>query len=114
SVLGSRRFPELKFVLDWELTTKLLLDGDTIVGLPERCYRYRRHDEAATSRYTRNQLRFREEAEFFDRMVEAARARGWHRCAERAARKRFVKLNLMYFALRSAVRGNLDEARRDL
>lgn len=114
SVLGPRRFPEHKFVLDWELTSRIVLDGDTIVGLPERCYRYRRHAEAATSKYTRTQLRFREESEFFDLMIVEAQRRGWTRCERLARKKRIVKLNLIYFALRSLALGDLDEARRDL
>jgi glycosyltransferase involved in cell wall biosynthesis len=114
SVLGDRRFPEHKFVLDWELTSKLVLDGDTIVGLPQRCYRYRRHAEAATSKYTRTQLRFREESEFFDLMLVEAQHRGWTRCERLARQKRIVKLNLIYFALRSVAHGDLGEARRDL
>jgi glycosyltransferase involved in cell wall biosynthesis len=114
SVLGARRFPEHKFVLDWELTSQLVLDGDTIVGLPERCYRYRRHPEAATSKYTKSQLRFREESEFFDLMIVEAQRRGWTRCERLARQKRIVKLNLLYFALRSLARGDLGEARRDV
>ncbi|HEX5064019.1 MAG TPA: hypothetical protein VFV99_31785, partial [Kofleriaceae bacterium] len=114
SVLGNRRFPNHKFILDWELTSQLVLDGDTIVGLPERCYRYRRHPEAATSQYTKSQLRFREESEFFDLMIALAQRRGWTRSERFARKKRIVKLNLLYFALRSAARGDLAEARRDI
>jgi glycosyltransferase involved in cell wall biosynthesis len=113
-VLGGRRFPQHKFVLDWELTSQLVLDGDTIVGLPDRCYRYRRHPGAATSHYTKSQLRFREESEFFDLMIVEARRRGWARCERLARQKRIVKLNLMFFALRSLARGDLGEARRDV
>ena len=32
----SRRFPDRRFVLDWDMTTQLVLDGDTLVGLPQR------------------------------------------------------------------------------
>lgn len=112
SVVGDRRFPDLKFVLDIEMTTKLLLDGETLVGLPQRCYRYRRHEEAATSQYTRNQLRFREESEFYDRMLETCGARGWDRCVRLAKGKRIVKLNVAYRALKSMVLGDLEDARR--
>lgn len=101
SVLGTRRFdPQYKFVLDCELTSQLLLDGDTIVGLPDRCYRYRRHAEAATSQYTRTQLRFFEESAYYDRMRVAADQRGWSQTALMARDKRMVKLNLAYRALK--------------
>ncbi len=113
SVLGTRRFQEqYKFVLDWDLTTRLLLDDDTLVGLPERCYRYRRHDEAATSKYTRTQLRFREESEFYDRMLAEAQQRGWERCARLARRRSMMKLNVAYRALKSCALFELDDARR--
>lgn len=112
SVLGDRRFAELKFVLDLEMTTKLLLDDEILVGLPQRCYWYRRHDEAATSQYTRNQLRFREESEFYDRMAEECSARHWDRCVRLATGKRIVKLNVAYRALKSAALGDIDNALR--
>lgn len=112
SIVGERRFPELKFVLDLEMTTKLLLDGETLVGLPQRCYRYRRHDDAATSQYTRSQLRFHEESEFFDRMGDECSTRGWDRCVKLARGKRIVKLNVAYRALKSMVLGEFDDARR--
>lgn len=115
SVLGSRRFPEgFKFVMDWELTTRLLLDGNSLVGLPERCYRYRRHEENATSRYTRTQLRFREESAYYDRMKKIAGERGWDTCVRIATQKRMVKLNLMYLALKNLALLELGEARRGL
>lgn len=115
AVLGSRRFPEgVKFVMDWELTTKLLLDGDTLIGLPARCYRYRRHDENATSQYTRTQLRFREESEYYDRMKIKAAERGWDDCVRIATGKRSIKLNVTYLALKNVASLDLGEARRGL
>ncbi|HEY6178389.1 MAG TPA: hypothetical protein VIX73_28230, partial [Kofleriaceae bacterium] len=113
SILGDRRFPaQYKFVLDWELTTQLLLDGETLIGIPDRCYRYRRHDDAATSQYTRTQLRFREESAYYDRMQGVASSRGWPRCVAVARRKRMTKLNITYRALRSVCALELAEARR--
>lgn len=113
SVLGDRRFPaQYKFVLDWELTTRLLLDGETLIGVPDRCYRYRRHDEAATSKYTRTQLRFREESDYYDRMADIARGRGWDRCVALARQKRMTKLNITYRALRSLAALQIGDARR--
>lgn len=113
SVLGTRRFhPDYRFVLDWDLTTKLVLDGETLVGIPERCYRYRRHDEAATSKYTRTQLRFREEAGYYDRMLEEAKRRGWERCVRLAERRSIVKLNVAYRSLKNLALLELGDARR--
>ena len=113
SVLGARRFPEgFKFLMDWELTTKLLLDGDTLVGIPEYAYRYRRHEENATLKYTRTQLRFREESEYYDRMKVKAAERGWDECVRLATNKRIIKLNAAYLALKHVALLDLAEARR--
>jgi glycosyltransferase involved in cell wall biosynthesis len=113
SVLGTRRFPDgYKFVLDRELTTTLLLDGDAIVGIPDRCYRYRRHADNATVELTRTQQRFHEDSAHYDRMREAARSRGWDRCIELASRKRILKLDITFNALKSCARLDLGEASR--
>jgi glycosyltransferase involved in cell wall biosynthesis len=113
SVLGARRFPEgFKFIMDLELTTRILLDGDTLVGIPDRCYRYRRHEENATSKYTRTQLRFREESEYYDRMKAVVAERGWDECVKLATSKRIIKLNVTYRALKNIALFDLGEARR--
>lgn len=114
-VLGDRRFSaDFRFVLDQELTCALLLDGDSLVGLPARCYRYRRHDDNATEHLTRTTVRFHEESEFYDRMRHKVAARGWEACARIAADKRMLKLNLIYRALKSAALLRLGDAVRGL
>jgi glycosyltransferase involved in cell wall biosynthesis len=113
SRLGTRRFDgAFRFVLDLELTTSLLLSGEKLVGLRDRCYRYRRHERNATEDLTKSQLRFREESDYYDRMLETARSRGWDKCVELAERKRIIKLNIAYRALKSAALLQLGEARR--
>ena len=112
-VLGARRFSaDYKFVIDWMLTTQILLDGDAIVGIPDVCYRYRRHDNNATETLTKTQLRFREESEFYDRIRVICEQRGWTDCVAIATEKRFVKLNVTYRALKSLALGDVGEARR--
>lgn len=115
SVLGDRRFAgSYKFVLDWELTTSLLLEGEQLVGLPQRCYRYRRHDNNTTETLTRNQQRFREESAFYNRMREEVANRGWDECVRLATQKRIIKLNLAYRTLKSAALLQFGEAGRGL
>lgn len=115
SVLGQRRFPEtVAFIMDLELTTQLLLDGESLVGLPDRAYRYRRHDENATEHLTKSQRRYREESAYYDRMATVAAERGWPKCAEVARKKRILKLNITYRALKSAALGQFRDARRGL
>src|SRR5262249_10499692 len=50
SRIADERFdPGWKFVLDLEFFTRILLAGETIVGLPTVAFAYRRHDENATA-----------------------------------------------------------------
>ena len=111
SVLGDRRFPpEYRFVLDWELTTRILLDGLSIVGLPDVCYLYRRHSDNATERLTRSNQRFQEESAFYDRMERVVQERGWLQCAKVARERRVLKLNVAYRTLKSAVQLQFKDA----
>ncbi|HQU45460.1 MAG TPA: glycosyltransferase, partial [Pirellulales bacterium] len=78
SVLGARRFSERwKMVQDLDLTTRLLLSGETLVGTPEVAYRYRRHGENSSDQYTRDLLRFREESALYSILGREAAERGW-------------------------------------
>ncbi len=115
SRLGGERFHEaLKFVLDIQLTTDLLFRGEQIVGLPDMCYRYRRHDNNATSQYTQTLLRFHEESDFYDRILPRVRERGWQRCVRLATGKRIIKLNLSFRFLTSCVTLRFAQAGREL
>ncbi len=105
SVLGARRFStEWKQVLDLDLYTRLLLEGEHLVGLPTRAYAYRRHPGNATAQHTQDLLRFREESALYDRLAQQAAQRGWTRAARVARGKRIIKLNLLYQVLRDALR----------
>jgi len=104
SRVGQRRFDERwKFVLDLEFFTRLLLEGEMIVGLPVTAYSYRRHDGNATTQYTADLLRFREELQLYDALADAAAQRGWDAAARRARAKRIIKLNLGYCAAKDLV-----------
>jgi len=111
SVLGSRRFdPSWKSAQDLELFTRLLLQGETIVGLRTVAYAYRRHANNAMVHYTEDLLRFREEVLLYDMLGKEARARRW-RSADREARAKLViKLNLAFCALQDLFRFQLAAA----
>ncbi|MBO0697747.1 MAG: glycosyltransferase family 2 protein [Zavarzinella sp.] len=105
SRLGSEWFrAEWRMVLDLEFYTRLLLAGETLVGLPELAYAYRRHAANATEEYTESLLRFEEESRLLDRVAAQARDRGWPDVARVAARKRVIKVNLVYRLGRDLVR----------
>ncbi len=103
SILRERRFAEeWKQVQDLELTSRLLMDGELLVGTRAAAYAYRRHPESATSRQSESLLRFEEEYRLFDAIAERADRLGWMQAAATARRKTIVKLHLGYRALRSA------------
>lgn len=115
STLGARRFLDrYRFVLDWDLTLGILLDGHRLVGLPAHALRNRAHAEAATERLTRSHRRFAEEMELYREMAQVARERGWPRSVAVAERKHLTKLHLLYRALRGLARLDLADVRHGL
>jgi glycosyltransferase involved in cell wall biosynthesis len=103
--LGARRFDHCwEQVQDLDLTVRLLMDGETIVGTEKIAYAYRRHGESATWVQSQNRLRFDEEFRLFDQIAARAEALGWSETARVSRRKRIVKLHLGYRALRDLAR----------
>jgi glycosyltransferase involved in cell wall biosynthesis len=97
--LRGRRFdPRWRFVLDLDFFTRLLTDGDAIVGLPDAAYAYRRHAGNATAEYTETLLRFEEEAALYDELAAEARrrGRGWEAVGRVGRGKRILRLHLLY------------------
>jgi len=115
SVLRERRFREdCKIVLVRDLTTRLLLDGEQLVGLPERGYRYRGHNETASAKHAFTEQWFKEEFAYYDWMYAESMKRGWARCAELADRRSILKLNVAYRALKNLTLLDLADVRRGL
>lgn len=103
--LGDRRFAEeWKMVQDLELTTRLLLAGEVLIGIPEIAFAYRRHQENATIQYTQSLLRFHEEVALYDRLAEETAKRNWLDANASARRKAIIKLNLAFCAFQDLVR----------
>ncbi|HEX5660403.1 MAG TPA: glycosyltransferase family 2 protein [Polyangiales bacterium] len=89
--------PRWRFMLDMHLTVRLLLAGESLVGVPEEpLYLYRRHADNATARLTAELTRFREEHAFYREVTAEAAARGLTRAAEVAGRERMIQLNLAF------------------
>jgi hypothetical protein len=113
--LAGRRFDDRwAQVQDLEFTIRLLLEGESIVGVEARGYAYRRHPESATSIQSRSRLRFDEEFRLFDEIAKRAEARGWQRTARAARHKRIIKLHLLYRALRDLASLRIRSARETL
>jgi len=113
--LAGRRFdPGYQQVQDLAFTSRLLMDGDELVGSHARAYAYRRHPGAATSRQSESLLRFREEFALFDAVAARAHQLGWRRASRVAHRKVVVRLHLAYRAVGDLLRLRLRSAARAL
>ena len=105
SRLREDRFdPQWRFALDLEFFTRLLRQGETLVGIPQVAFAYRRHGENATEEYTRTLLRFEEEAKLLDELAEWGTRQGHKRLSRIAKAKRVVKLHLLFRILQDVRR----------
>ena len=104
--------PEWRQVLDLDFFTRILLAGETMVGLPAIAYAYRRHPQNATAENTESLLRFEEESGLHDQIASIARERGWATVARVAAGKRVIKLHLLYRIAQDVSRLRLRRALR--
>jgi GT2 family glycosyltransferase len=103
SVLGTERFSDSwEQVQDLEFTTRLLMQGKSLVGATRPVYAYRRHEESATSRQSESLLRFDEEFRLFDQVAARAEELGWTDVARVSRRKAIVRLHLLYRIARDA------------
>jgi len=92
-----------KFVLDVDLTSRVLFDGGVIVGTPIVGYRYRRHLTNQTALLTESNIRFQEEIDHLNEVSIRSSGIGWKRVQRSADRKVIVRLHLLYQALRAIV-----------
>ena len=98
-------------MLDLEFFARLLLDGETLVGVPEQAFAYRRHGGSETSRQTKSMHRFAEEIDLYDRLSQVGGDLNHAELAAVGAEKHIIKLNLWYCLLRDLSRMNLAGAR---
>jgi len=103
--------PKWRQVLDLDLIARLVLDGHRIIGVPERAYRYRRHDESQTALMTSSHDRFLEEFAMYGDIARRADAAGWTRTKTVARGARIVRAHVLYRALGQLFRGRLGSAR---
>ena len=96
----------MAFALDLEFFTRLLRQGEKLVGLPTVAYAYRRHGENATEEYTRSLLRFEEESRLLDILAAWAVANGQERLSRMAERKLVVKSHLAFRIVQDLLRGD--------
>jgi glycosyltransferase involved in cell wall biosynthesis len=102
------------FVLDIDFYMRSLFDGDYLVGLPDILYRYRRHSEQVTAACERDLSFITEQADLWRVTARECRRRGWARAAAIGESARIIRLQIAYYALSNAIRGNVRYAARTL
>jgi GT2 family glycosyltransferase len=97
---------EFEQVLDLELTSRLLLEGKTIVGLKRRLYRYRRHTTNLTVQHNLSGVRFQEEVRLYCELEKRCREAGFSLSARVARKMLIIRLHCWYLYFRSLLVGN--------
>ncbi|MEP7113940.1 MAG: glycosyltransferase [Ilumatobacteraceae bacterium] len=80
-------------VMDLDLFARLLLGGGSIALVPERAYRFRRHDASESALNWRSFVRATEETEVIGEIVGAARRQQWPRTVRAGRLRLTVRLN---------------------
>jgi glycosyltransferase involved in cell wall biosynthesis len=105
--LGNNRFiPELKFVVDYEFTTRLILNNHQILSIPEKLFNYRRHNQSQTSKLTESNIRFEEEIEFYKDLEIKCDKKNWINASIIAKKMLVVKLALATKIVSDILKGN--------
>lgn len=99
---------EFPIIQDLALVVDMIVEGNSLLVVPEKCFAYRRHSDSASSVLIKSGSRFKGERDYFALAAQLARAKGWRR-AELAARLRLTSrahaLSLVPILLRSGDRG---------
>ena len=102
--------PNWTMAVDLDLISRLLLQGQTIVGVPDFVYRYRRHRNNLTSQLTDTTARFVEEIAFYKQVSVECKEKGFEKSALVASRLTMVRLHILYRVIQKLVRFDLRSA----
>jgi hypothetical protein len=104
--------PQWNMAVDLELISRLLLNGQTVVGVPDFVYRYRRHRNNLTSQLTDTTARFVEEISFYKQVVAKCEQKGFAKSGTTASRMTMIRLHILYRALQKVARLRIGAAIR--
>ena len=104
--------PNWTMAVDLDLISRLLLQGQTIVGVPDFVYRYRRHRNNLTSQLTDTTVRFVEEIRFYKKISLDCAAIGFVQSTKMASRMTMIRLHILYRLLQKMVRMDLSSSRK--
>ena len=102
--------PNWTMAVDLDLISRLLLQGQTIVGVPDFVYRYRRHRNNLTSQLTDTTVRFVEEIRFYKKISLDCAAIGFVQSTKMASRMTMIRLHILYRLLQKMVRMDLSSS----
>lgn len=101
-----------QMVSDLEFISKALLEGRSLLQLPEKIYFYRRHNNNLTAKLTNTTKRFEEELQLFREIEVRCREAGFQKSAEVAKKARIIKLHIVYRMLLALIRFDFGGIRR--
>lgn len=101
----------LKFVPDWEFTTRVLMEGGRLFAVRTPLLEYRRHGGSETSLQTEDATRFVEEIAFLEERAASLGSMGWTASARSARRRITVRGHLFVLAGLDLVHGQRVAAR---
>ena len=104
--------PQWNMAVDLELISRLLLNGQTVVGVPDFVYRYRRHRNNLTSQLTDTTARFVEEIRFYKQVVAKCEQKGFVKSAATASRMTMIRLHILYRLLQRLAKMELASSRK--
>jgi len=103
--------PSLRFVPDWEFTTRVLMEGGRLFAVRTPLLEYRRHGGSETSLQTEDATRFVEEIAFLERRAAELEPLGWTASARSARRRITVRGHLFVLTGLDLVHGQRAAAR---
>jgi len=112
-LLQNRRFsPRWDMLLDLDFYGHLLLEGQTLIGIPKVMYACRRHPSAASSIHEKNFSMFSEGVRCIDALANEAAGKGWHKAAGVGKRKIIYHLYVAFRTLCNLRPDNIRESLR--
>lgn len=117
-IFNVSKFNSIEFDTRWNMVSDLdfismaLLEGRSLLQLPEKNYLYRRHNNNLTSELTRTTKRFEEEIELYGQLESTCRDFGFDKSATAAKKARMIKLHITYRLMISLFRSDFAGFRR--
>jgi hypothetical protein len=111
STLSPLRFDDAwKFTVDWNFFVDILLSGRSLVGIREKCYRYRRHGDQATALLSKNAVRFEEEFKTVKQIRRKAETMGWPLTVRASRRHIATQIHLIAYLVVALIKLDLTYA----